>query len=454
MTCDLLILGAGPGGCRAALEAASLGMHTVLADEGAWGGTCLNAGCIPTKFLMGGTTSLDLFATQKKYKAAEGGIHFSLPALQNRKDKYVKGSRDALRKRLEAAGITLAQGRAAFAGPDRVLVRGQDDAVETAFKKCLIATGSTPLALPGLAPDGDCVLDSTSLLALTEAPESLIIVGGGVIGLEMGDIFQRFGTRITLVEALPRIAATEDEDVSDLLAKYHQRSGWTILTGRKVVMLRSEGGESVLRFDDGKELRAAKTLVAVGRAPAAGGLNLETAGVGTTERGFVRVDAKLRAAESIYAAGDVTGRALLAHAAAHQAAYAVEHMAGKIAHPYSDNALPSCIYGNMEAMRVGPTARALQAQGNQVYVSVADLAGNAISQSYGAAQGFVKVAWVGGTVRSVCAVGHGVSHLVMISALAVAQQWTKDTVKEIIFAHPTLDEALESAMLAQTILLE
>ncbi len=453
MTCDLLVLGAGPGGTRAAFEGAARGLKTVLVEACFPGGTCLNSGCIPTKFLIGGTASLDLFAAQKKYKCAEGELRFSLAALQDRKDKYVKASREALRKRLEEAGVSLIHGRAAFSGPDTVRLGGENEQ-ELHFKTCIVATGSTPAFFPGLKPDGASIMGSSAMLNLKEAPESLIIIGGGAIGLEMGDIFHRFGSKITLVEALPRLAANEDEDVMELLKKHHQRSGWTIHTGRKVASLETRDGRSVLTFEDGETISADKSLVAVGRTPASAGLNCDAAGISLDKRGFIRVDEQLRAGKNIHAVGDVNGRVLLAHAADHQAHYAVAHAAGELREAYTDTVMPSCIYGHMEVMRAGPTARQLQAAGEEVYISRSELISNPICQSYGASQGFIKIAWVNGQMRSITAVGHGVSHLVTLGAVAVTQQWQKKDVRTVIFAHPTLDEALESAMFAKTVLME
>lgn len=454
MICDLLVLGAGPGGTRAAFEGAARGLNTVLVEPCFWGGTCLNSGCIPTKFLIGGTAALDLFAAQKKYKIAEGDIRFSLSAIQDRKDKYIKASREALRKRLEEAGVTLLHGRAAFCGPKAVNVSGVEGDNCVNFSTCVVATGSTPAFFPGIKPDGASILGSASLLNVKEAPESLIIVGGGAIGLEMGDIFHRFGTKITLVEALPRLAANEDEEVMATLQKYHQRSGWSIHTGRRVALLATEAGRSVLRFEDGEVISAEKSLVAVGRSPASANMRCELPKIALEKRGFICTDEYLRAGENIYAIGDVNGRMLLAHAADHQARYAVAHAAGETVAPYNGSVMPSCIYGHMEVMRAGPPARELKAKGHQVYISRSDLVANPISQSYGATQGFVKVAWVDDKISSVTAVGHGVSHLITLATVAVTQQWQKKDARSMIFAHPTLDEALESAIFSETILLE
>lgn len=448
MTYDLVIIGGGPGGTRAAFEAAQRGMKTALVESGDLGGTCLNVGCIPTKIMLGSTASLDLFAAQKKYKTAEGDVRFSLQALLDRKNRFVKASRDTLGKRLAASGVDIIVGKAAFSGPNSVIVRSDAGESTLSFTHCIVATGSRPASFPSIAPDGEAVLTSTDLLNLTTPPADMIIVGGGVIGLELGDIYHRLGTKITVVEALDRIAATEDEEVSLTLRKHHERNGWKFLMGKRVASLATENGQAVLRFEDGEELRAEKALVSVGRQFTATELSCDAAGISLGKRGNIEVDACLKAAGAVYAVGDINGRVLLAHAADHQAKYAVAHLAGETEKPYTYAAMPACIYGHLEVMRAGPTARELKEAGHTVYVSKADLIANPIIQGYGTTQGFIKVAWIDKKVHSITAVGHGVSHLVTLATVIVTEKWEEKKLHTVIFAHPTLDEALESAMLA------
>lgn len=445
---DLVIIGGGPAGTRAAFLAAEAGMKTALVEAGFLGGTCVNVGCIPTKYLLGGTAALPLLATQRKYKVAGGDAHIDFAALQSRKDRYIKGLRQALEKQLGQAGVTLFTGRGRFSGPQRVLVKGAGQETELGFAKCIIATGSTPASFPGLKPDGASVCSSAGALCLQAAPETLIIVGGGAIGLEIGEIYHRFGSKIMLVEGMPRLVPGEDPEVSEALRAHFSREGWQIHTGRKIASLCTADGISCLRFEDGEELAAQSALVAVGRRPTTASLAPEAAGLAVQERGWLAADEALRCAEHVYAVGDANGRVLLAHAADHQARYAVAHAAGSIKEPYDAPAMPSCIYGSFEVMRVGPTLAELQKTGERISVSRAPLSLSAIAQSYGQPQGFVRMAWAGDTLRAVSAVGHGVSHLVTAAALLVERKIQKNTPLPIIFAHPTLDEVLESAIVA------
>jgi dihydrolipoamide dehydrogenase len=292
------------------------------------------------------------------------------------------------------------------------------------------------------------VRSSAGLLGVNKVPESLIIVGGGAIGLELGEAFHRLGTKIMLCEAMPRILPGEDEEVSEAVAAYLKREGWQVHVGRRIAALETVEDRSVLRFEDGEKLAADSSLVAVGRKPATPGLNAEAAGLRPGARGWLETDEHLRCAEHVYAVGDINGRVLLAHAADHQARHAVAHISGGAPGPYAPPAMPCCVYGSMEVMRVGPTLRELKERGGRVELSRAPLSANAIAQSHGHSQGFARMLWKDDVLQGVCAVGHGVSHLVTASALLVAQGVKKNHASPVIFAHPTLDEVLESAMLA------
>lgn len=448
MTYDCIVIGAGPGGMRAAMDAAQAGLRTALVEKEDLGGTCLNWGCIPTKLFLGSTAAAPMLHSQEKLKSASGTLSFDLPAMQTRKDRFLKGSRTAVGKQLQALGVDVHTGAARFKDAATLVVDKADGAVELGFRHCIVATGSMPTAFPGLEPDGDCVLHSSHVLTLTEAPASMIVVGAGAIGLEMGDFFNRLGTEITIVEGMDRLAPTEDADIGDVLAKQLKREGWKIHTGRKVASLKTVDGKAVLSFEDGETLTADKSLMAAGRKPASGTLNLDAIGAKTVGAGWIVTDGCLKASDNVFVIGDVNGRTLLAHAADHQARYVVRHICGKAQGDYVSGPMPACIYGHTEVMRVGPTVAELKAAGKAVEASVSQLIANPIAQSYGTTHGFVKVLWVEGRMAGIAAVGHGVSHLISAATIMVKQQWTVEDVHSIIWAHPTLDEALELAATA------
>ncbi|MDR0826953.1 MAG: NAD(P)/FAD-dependent oxidoreductase [Desulfovibrio sp.] len=447
---DLVVLGGGPGGTRAVLDAAGFGMSCALVEAAFLGGTCLNVGCIPTKFLLGGSASIASAAAQRRYKVARSLPDLDFTALQTRKARFVKGLRLSVEKQMQEAGVKIFRGRGSFCGEDRLRVEGGDAPVELSFSSCIVAAGSIAAFFPGLRADGASVLSSAGLLAAKKVPDSLIIVGGGAIGLELGEIFHRFGCRVSIVEAQARLLPGEDEEIGECFRAHFAREGWSIHTGRSVASLLTVDGRSRLRFADGEEIEAEKSLIATGRRPRVKHLAPEAAGLELTDRGWIKTDENLMAARRIYAVGDVNGRVQLAHAADHQARFAAAHAAGRERGPYTPPAMPSCVYGSMEAMRVGPTALELKREGREIFLSRAPLAGNAIAQSTGSAQGMVRMLWEGDELRGVSAAGHGVSHLVTAAALLLAGGVKKNMPLPVIFAHPTLDESLETAIVAPT----
>ncbi len=312
----------------------------------------------------------------------------------------------------------------------------------------ILAGGSRSASFPGLTPDHDAVLDSTDLLNIPLVPESLIIVGAGAIGLEMADFFSAMGCAVTVVEAAPQLAPTEDADIAQELQKLLGKAGRTCLTGVRASSLLTRDGQAVLTLDDGRELTAAKALVAVGRTPNTDGLEAEKAGCGLNRRGYVMVDDYLKAAPSVFAIGDINGKTLLAHAAEHQADYVARQILGLESGAYESGPVPSCIYGSLEVMRVGKTARQALAEGGKVEVSRAMLTANAIAQAGGDASGFVKVVWRDDRMAGIAALGHGVSHLVTAAQLLLLGQYSGDRLHSFMFAHPTLDEILYAALQA------
>lgn len=446
---DVVVLGGGPGGVDCALEAAGHGLTVALIEKSELGGTCLNRGCIPTKLFLGATECAHELHAQSKIKLASGSIDFNLPALQKRKNQLLSGNRTALEKRLTAAGVKVFKSEGKLTSAKTVAVTTDDEgAVTLEFGKLVIASGSRPTAFPGMEPDGDRVLNSDHILDVEEIPSSLIIVGGGVIGLELGRFFSRLGTKIIVVEALDRLAPWEDPEVSKVFAQLCKREKWKLHLGKRVKSLVSKDGKAELTLESGDVMEADIALVATGRGPNTDGIGLEDAGVPLRKGNFVDVDDNLLAMPDIYAIGDANGKAMLAHAAEHQGNYVAAHIAGKTDAPYAPGPMPWCIYGAPESMRVGAMVDELKAEGHAPQVTTFQMAANPIAQSHGMAQGFVKLVWLDGKVVGATAVGHGVSHLVTQATIMVRDQWTRDDARSIIWAHPTLDEALLHALKA------
>jgi dihydrolipoamide dehydrogenase len=447
-TYDLVVLGGGPGGFDAAVEAAAAGLKTALVEAAELGGACLNRGCIPTKLWLGATEAVDELAAQTKMRVATGSVHIDFAALQTRKDKYIAATRKAMGQRLAQLGVDLVPGLGRIAGAGSMEVQTAEGLKTLRCQNLLVATGSRPGSFPGLAPDGARVLDSTGFLNLAEMPKSLLVVGGGFIGLEMAQAAHRMGATITLVDALPRLAGAEDPEVSKTLEGVFKRQGWDLRLGVKVASVKTRGGHAVLALDGGEEISADCALIAVGRKPNTSGLGLEALGVALTAAGCIQTDAHLQAAPNVFAVGDVNGRMLLAHAASHQANYVVERLLGKTNSPYESGPVPSILYGAPEVFRAGIMAEEAKALGEAVLVSRAQLIANPIAQAHAATQGFVKCIWREGKIAGITAVGAGVSRLACFATLILQQGWTREDAETFMFPHPTLDESLKAALLA------
>lgn len=450
-TYDLVVLGGGPGGFDAAVEAAAAGLKTALVEAADLGGSCLNHGCIPTKLWLGATSAIEELAAQTKVRVASGEIRVDFTALQSRKDRHIAATRKAMGSRLAQLGVDLLTGRGRVAGPNALEVKCADGVKPLAFRNLLVATGSRPAAFPGLTPDGARVLDSTGFLALTAMPKSLIVVGGGFIGLEMAQAAHRLGAHITIVDALPRLAGLEDPEVSKALETVFKRQGWDIRLGVKVASVVTQGDSAVLTLEGeaaGEELLAECALVAIGRRPNSADLGLESLGVELSGPGFIKTNEHLEAAPDVYAVGDVNGRMLLAHAASHQAHYVVERLLDQARGTYESGPVPSILYGSPEVLRVGLMAEEAKAGGEDVLVSRAQLIANPIAQAHAATQGFVKCVWRQGRVAGITAVGADVSRMAVAASLIVHAGWTREDAAGFMFPHPTLDESLKAALLA------
>jgi dihydrolipoamide dehydrogenase len=446
---DLVVIGAGPGGFDCAVQAASLGLKAALVERNALGGTCLNRGCIPTKLMLGATSAIEELHAQARVKVADGEIRVDWTALQDRKDKLLAGTRKAMAARLKAVGVDHYDGEARVAGPGRVEVSAETASVVLEYANLVIATGCRPSSFPGLAPDGAAVLDSDGFLALEKMPESLIVIGAGFIGLEMAQTAHRMGAKIHLFDALDRVASLEDPEVSKALQSVFRRWKWDVRTGVKVASVVTKEGRALLTLDDGTEVEAEKALIAVGRRPNTQELGLEALGAELVGPGWIKTDECLRAADHVYVVGDANGRIQLAHAASNQARYVALRLAGKTDAPYAHGPVPSVLYGSPECMRVGLMPSDLEKTGRECATTSAQWAANPIAQAHAATQGFVKVVWSEGRVVGVTAVGHDASRFCTAATIMVREGWTREQAEELIFAHPTLDEALMHALLGE-----
>ncbi len=457
MEFDLIVIGAGPGGYTAAIRAAQLGMKTAIVEKGkTLGGTCLNVGCIPSKALL---SSSELFYGARKHFGSHGisadGLSMDVGAMMKRKDGVVRKMARGINFLMNKNGIERVAGLGRIAGPNEVEVTSDVGQQCLKAKRILIATGSRVAGLPFLEFDGETVLSSDDAVALGQAPVSMIVIGAGAIGLELGSIWARLGTAVTVVELLPRIAATFDEDITQALQKLLQRQGLKFHLGTYVESAeKTEGGVKLTaaKGDKKLELEAEKLLVAVGRKPNTGGLGTAEAGVELDERGCIKIDAEWQTSVSgIYAIGDVVAGPMLAHKAEQEAIAAVECMVGQ---PGSVNydAIPWLIYTSPEVATVGLTEAEAVEKCHEVGVGVFPFQANGRAVASGHADGLTKVIAdkATGLVLGAQILSANASELIAEVVLLMELGGSAKDMARTIHAHPTMSEGLREAAHAAT----
>ncbi len=449
---DVAVIGSGPGGYEAALRAARSGMKVALVEKAAAGGVCVNWGCIPTKALL---RSADLF--DELPKADAYGVHvenasFDLAQAVKRSRNVVLKLSKGIEFMLRKAGVEYRQGEARLSGEHGISVVRQD-ASASAFsaRHIIIATGGRFRELPGLKPDGRRIITSREALALKEAPRSMLVLGGGAIGVEMAWFFAKAGTKVTIVEMMPRILPLEEIEISEALFRSFEKAGIEILTGARLeeVACGDEGVQGVITRE-GEEPRPAQAdclLVAVGVAGNAEGLGLEEAGV-EISRGFILTDDQCRTAvPHIYAVGDVRGGMLLAHKASAEAAIAVAAITGKPLAALDETKIPRCVYAEPAVASVGFTEAQAEAAGYRVVTGRSMFAASGKANAYGHLEGMVKLVFDAGNHRLLGAhiLGRGAVELVGEIGLARHLEATAEDMAHAVHAHPTLSETIREA---------
>lgn len=440
---DCIVLGFGPGGLEAARALLHGGKKVAIVNSGPWGGVCLNCGCIPTKLLLGAIEPQRLLEDLGRRKLAAGQITVNYDKLQAHVKRHINAASAGLQSKYEGLGAKLFQGVGRLLGNGVV---GIEESGETlTADSIIVATGSRPGFFPGLEPDHKAVLDSTDLMFIEKAPESLCVVGSGAIGLELADFFSALGTKITLVEAAPHLAPTEDGDIADVLAQSLKKRGYVIHTGVAADSAATVGGSGRLELADGTTLEAEKILIATGRRPNTDNLGCEAAGVSLNRRGFIEVDEFLQAAPGVYAIGDVIGKVLLAHAATQQGNYAANHIMGNYKEPYATGPVPACVYCHPGIMRVGLSAAEAKRQGAAA-VSISPLSVNPIAQAHAAPEGFARAVWLEERLVGMAAIGFGATQLATAAELLVANGYDSTRLQHLMVTHPSLDESLAWAI--------
>ncbi|MCX6625561.1 MAG: dihydrolipoyl dehydrogenase [Acidobacteria bacterium] len=453
MPYDLVIIGSGPGGYSAAARAGQYGLRTAIVEKDPkLGGTCLHVGCIPTKALLHTADVWEHFANPGDLGLACDNPRINYSAVIDRKNKIVTKHAKGVEFLMKKNKVEWVKGYGRILGPGRVEVSGPEGTKSLETKYILIATGSSARMLPGLEPDPQKILTNVEILNLTEIPKTLAIIGAGAVGVEFASIFKRFGTKVTVLEMLPRAVPVEDEEVSKELERCFKKTGIRVETGAKAENIRrgDDGVHFTVTLSNGKkeEMTAEKLLIAVGRKPITDDIGLENTKI-KTERGFIPVNASQETAEAgIYAIGDVVaGTPQLAHVAAMEGLVAVGHMAGKPMRPINRNRIPGCTYTEPGIGSVGLTEAQARAAGHDVKIGKFPFAANSKATILGHHEGFVKVVADAkyGEILGVHIIGPQAYELISEGVTAMEAEATVETMMATIHAHPTLYEAQADA---------
>nr|WP_041464050.1 dihydrolipoyl dehydrogenase [Pelodictyon luteolum] len=451
---DVAVIGSGPGGYEAALLAARMGMQVALIEKSALGGVCVNWGCIPTKALLRSAEAFDLVRKGAALGLHAPGASFELAAAVKRSRTVVLKISKGIEYQLRKAGVEVVPGEARFAGPHELDIIREGAVADTiTARSIIIATGGRMRTIPGLEPDLRLLITSREALAMKELPASMIVLGGGAIGVELAWFYATIGTRVTIVEMMDRLMPLEDAEISEALKRSFQKAGITVATGSKLEDVKREGERVTARLmvpgEEPQEIEAERLLLAVGVGGSTEGLGLEAAGVGVS-RGFIETDALCRTAVAhIYAIGDVRGGMLLAHKASAEAAIAVASIAGTSAEPLEDTMIPRCVYAEPSIASIGMSEEQAVAAGKNVSVGRSNFAASGKANAYGSLEGLVKLVFEagGGPLLGAHLIGHGAVELIGELALARSLGITASRLSSVVHAHPTLSESIREAAL-------
>ena len=463
-TFDVVVIGAGPGGYIAAIRAAQLGLQTACIDD--WetpegkpapGGTCTNVGCIPSKALLQSSENYEHAAhAYADHGIQIKGLAVDVGQMLRRKDKVVRQNNDGILYLFKKNKVAFFHGRGSFAGSVAegyaIEVSGRSKETVTA-KHVIVATGSDPRALPGVAFDNELILDNDGALAIPEVPGQLGVIGAGVIGLEMGSVWRRLGAKVTVLEALPTFLGAADEQVAKEALKVFARQGLTIHMGAKVGEV-AKGKDVVVRYTDGggaaRTLTVDRLIVSIGRVPKTDGLNAAGAGLRIDERGFIAVDGECRTnLPNVWAIGDVVRGPMLAHKAEEEGVAVAQRIAGRHGH-VDFNTVPWVIYTSPEIAWVGRTEQQLKVEGVAYRAGSFPFMANGRARALGDTTGFVKFLADAGTDRilGVHIIGPLASELIAEAVVAMEFGAAAEDIALICHAHPSLSEAMKEAALA------
>lgn len=452
-THDLIVIGGGPGGYVAAIRAAQAGLSAaVIEKESALGGTCLRVGCIPSKALLESSHKYEE-ATHElaAHGVRVGGVALDLATLMKRKDDVVSTLAKGIDALMKKHKVTRILGTGRLAGPGKVNVTAADGTVTTLESpRVILAVGSRPVVLPGIEADGDRVGTSTEALRYPEVPGHLVVIGGGYIGLELGSVWRRLGSRVTVLEYADRILLGIDGDIAAEALTLFRKQGLDIRLGVKVTGARAERAGCVVEVEGSEPIRCDRVLAATGRRPATDDLGLETVGLEPDRRGFIPVDGQFRTtAAGVWAIGDCIPGPMLAHKAEEDGVACADGMTGGWVHVDYD-LVPAVVFTHPEIAAVGKTEEQLTAEGVAFNKGIFPFRANGRARTLGDTTGKVKILADAATDRvlGVHIIGPEAGNLVAEAATAMTFGATAEDIARVCHAHPTLPEALKEAALA------
>ncbi|MBW7932669.1 MAG: dihydrolipoyl dehydrogenase [Gemmatimonadaceae bacterium] len=453
---DVLVIGGGPGGYVASIRAAQLGFSTVCVEmDRTLGGTCVNVGCIPSKALL---SSTEHFEFARLHAAEHGidyqGVTYDLERMMKRKDDVVAQNTKGVEFLFKKNKVTWAKGFGTLKPGNVVEVKADDGAVTTYTPKhVILATGSVPVELPFLKFDEERIVSNVGALKLHEVPKHLIVIGGGVIGLELGSVWRRLGAKVTVIEFMPTILPGNDDDITKEATRIFKKQGMEIHTGTKVTGGRREGDQVIIEVEENGQaatFTADCVLVSIGRKPALYGVDAAALGLELGARGEIKVDDKMRTnLPNVYAIGDAVGGKLLAHKAEEEGVIAAEVIAGRKVHMHYHN-MPGVVYTWPEVATCGLTEAEAKARGRPYGVGKFPFSANGRARSMAEINGFVKFIVDANTdeILGCHMIGANVSDLLSEVVLAMEYRGTAEDIGVTVHSHPTLSEVVKEAALA------
>jgi len=445
---DVAVIGAGPAGYVAGIRAAQLGARACVVEKSELGGVCTNVGCIPTKALWHSSRMLLRIERAAECGLDIGGCELNYAAVASRRDAIVKKLRGGVKALLSGKGVELIQAVARFKDPHTLHLDGPDGERDLRARNVIIATGSRPVELREAPFDHEVVVDSADAVSANELPESVVIVGGGYIGIEFAGIYAAFGIEVVVIEAMDRILPGVDEDCARQAAKGLKRLGVCMLTGLRLESVSKDKGGVRAKLTNGEEVTAQRMLVCVGRRADCSGLDLERAGLQAGEQGQLSVNEHMQTAQPhVYAAGDVVGHPMLAHAGSREGIVAASHATGSLTAAMDYRVVPACAFAFPEIGTVGLTEDEARESVGEIVVKKFPLLALGKAHILGETDGFVKMLADAktGELLGVHICGPEASSLIGEAALAMQLECTAEELAETIHAHPTLPEALQEA---------